>query len=219
MADSSTQSENCKRPLIPSFFGFKTIFSETDDQTHLSTPTSILDKSHVPFCLNQLPKSPKLKPKNEGIGLALIKSSDPDHKNEMVLFGAKLRIKIPTQTESQTESPTHQPGSKISTEGLSVSEMELSEDYTCIISHGPDPKTTHIFDNCIVETYLCLSDNHHRHNTKDNINQKKNFLSYCHTCIKNLEQSNDIYIYRGEKAFCSQECRYQEMVLDETDQN
>jgi hypothetical protein len=167
-----------------------------------------------------IPKSPKLiKPKNEGIGLALIKSSaDPDHKNKMVMFGTKLRIKIPTQS---IESPTKQPpGSKISTGGLSVSEMELSEDYTCIISHGPDPKTTHIFDNCIVETYLCLSDSHHhRHSTKDNINQKKSFLSYCHTCNKNLEQSNDIYIYRGEKAFCSQECRYQEMVLDEADQN
>lgn len=33
---------------------------------------------------------------------------------------------------------------------LSASEMELSEDYTCVITHGPNPKTTHIFDNCIV---------------------------------------------------------------------
>jgi hypothetical protein len=229
MAD---QSENCKRPLNPSFFGsprFKSL-----DQT-LLTPTSTLDnispKSFPAFCnslfcehdqtLNQMiPKSPKvIKPKNEGIGLALIKSCDPDHKNKMVLFGTKLRMKIPTQlTES---SPTQQPpGSKIST---GVSEMDqLSEDYTCIISHGPDPKTTHIFDNCIVETYLCLSDNHYHHSTKDNINQvkkKKIFLSCCHTCNKNLEQSNDIYIYRGEKAFCSQECRYQEIGLDEADQS
>ncbi|CAI0629581.1 unnamed protein product [Linum tenue] len=31
--------------------------------------------------------------------------------------------------------------------------MELSEDYTCVISHGPIPKTTHIFefDDCIVD--------------------------------------------------------------------
>ncbi|CAI0459696.1 unnamed protein product [Linum tenue] len=32
-------------------------------------------------------------------------------------------------------------------------EMELSEDYTCVISHGPIPKTTHIFDDCIVDAY------------------------------------------------------------------
>ncbi|CAA7025800.1 unnamed protein product [Microthlaspi erraticum] len=30
-------------------------------------------------------------------------------------------------------------------------EMALSEDYTCIISHGPNPKTTHIFGDCILD--------------------------------------------------------------------
>ncbi|CAI0448225.1 unnamed protein product [Linum tenue] len=29
--------------------------------------------------------------------------------------------------------------------------MELSEDYTYVISHGPIPKTTHIFDACIID--------------------------------------------------------------------
>uniref|UniRef100_A0A7N0UCX6 Uncharacterized protein n=1 Tax=Kalanchoe fedtschenkoi TaxID=63787 RepID=A0A7N0UCX6_KALFE len=36
---------------------------------------------------------------------------------------------------------------------LSVAEMELSEDYTCVISHGPNPKTTHIFDDYILGSY------------------------------------------------------------------
>lgn len=35
--------------------------------------------------------------------------------------------------------------------GLTLTEMELSEDYTCVITHGPNPKTTHIFDDCVVE--------------------------------------------------------------------
>ncbi|ESQ26990.1 hypothetical protein EUTSA_v10019688mg [Eutrema salsugineum] len=34
---------------------------------------------------------------------------------------------------------------------LSAREMALSEDYTCIISHGPNPKTTHIFGDCILD--------------------------------------------------------------------
>ncbi|CAL0332379.1 unnamed protein product [Lupinus luteus] len=34
---------------------------------------------------------------------------------------------------------------------LSARDIELSEDYTCIISHGPNPKRTHIFGDRILE--------------------------------------------------------------------
>ncbi|KAJ4953555.1 hypothetical protein NE237_030387 [Protea cynaroides] len=40
------------------------------------------------------------------------------------------------------------------------------------------------------------------------------FLSSCHLCRKKLH-GRDIYMYRGEKAFCSTECRYQQIVTDE----
>lgn len=40
------------------------------------------------------------------------------------------------------------------------------------------------------------------------------FLSSCHLCQKKLH-GRDIYMYRGEKAFCSTECRYRQMVTDE----
>ncbi|XP_043721383.1 FCS-Like Zinc finger 14-like [Telopea speciosissima] len=40
------------------------------------------------------------------------------------------------------------------------------------------------------------------------------FLSSCHLCRKKLH-GKDIYMYRGEKAFCSPECRYQQIVTDE----
>ncbi|XWS11899.1 hypothetical protein CRYUN_Cryun37aG0044400 [Craigia yunnanensis] len=40
-----------------------------------------------------------------------------------------------------------------SMESLSAHEIELSEDYTCIISYGPNPKTTHIFGDCILECH------------------------------------------------------------------
>ncbi|KAJ4952272.1 hypothetical protein NE237_029104 [Protea cynaroides] len=40
------------------------------------------------------------------------------------------------------------------------------------------------------------------------------FLSSCHLCRKKLH-GRDIYMYRGEKAFCSTECRYQQIVADE----
>jgi len=40
------------------------------------------------------------------------------------------------------------------------------------------------------------------------------FLSSCHLCQKELH-GRDIYMYRGEKAFCSTECRYRQIVTDE----
>lgn len=82
---------------------------------------------------------------------------------------------------------------------VSASEMELSEDYTRVISRGPNPRTTHIFDNCVIgsgcfdfgcsvsvkEDGYCFP--HH---------QYESFLSFCFYCKKNLEQGKDIYMYR-----------------------
>ncbi|KAJ9154291.1 hypothetical protein P3X46_027644 [Hevea brasiliensis] len=104
---------------------------------------------------------------------------------------------------------------------LSASEMELSEDYTCVISYGPNPRTTHIFDDCIVESCCGIvgySDS--RAETTGFLGDgssysSENFLSFCYACKKNLGQGKDIYMYRGEKAFCSRECRHQEMLLEE----
>ncbi|KNA23756.1 hypothetical protein SOVF_022200 [Spinacia oleracea] len=106
---------------------------------------------------------------------------------------------------------------------LSLSDMELSEDYTCVISHGPNPKTTHIFGNCIVQSCCgvvgssSFSSRRNGYLSKfgNSISSPENFLSFCHHCKKKLGEGSDIYMYRGEKAFCSQECRCQEMLFDE----
>lgn len=141
--------------------------------------------------------------------------------NRKVLFGTKLRVQIPplppysppSPTDRSPKSPaefgiktrnsnlspcefsnscsqTKDISPKAITGWISVSEVENSEDYTCVISHGPVPRTTHIFDNCIVESYYSLSDH------KSNSSPDSNFLSFCYTCKKNLEQKTDIYIYR-----------------------
>eukprot|EP00250_Pteridium_aquilinum_P010625 c19523_g1_i1 orf=218-1135(-) len=41
------------------------------------------------------------------------------------------------------------------------------------------------------------------------------FLSKCFLCRRHLALGKDIYMYRGDRAFCSQECRYQQIVVDE----
>lgn len=41
------------------------------------------------------------------------------------------------------------------------------------------------------------------------------FLSTCFHCKCQLLHSKDVYMYKGYKAFCSSECRYQQIVIDE----
>lgn len=116
---------------------------------------------------------------------------------------------------------------------VSASEVEQSEDYTCIIARGPNPKTTHIFGDCILEpqnvaksgeaavemmagaakSYLVV-----KCATETVADAGEDFLSSCFTCKKKLEGS-DIYIYRGEKAFCSAECRDKEILIEEEAEN
>lgn len=101
---------------------------------------------------------------------------------------------------------------------LSADEIEQSEDYTCVIAHGPNPRTTHIFGDCVIESGSGVYSPVRKENGffKDRTSfSPENFLSFCNNCKKNLEQGKDIYMYRGEKAFCSHECRYQEMMLEE----
>ncbi|KAK8933831.1 hypothetical protein KSP39_PZI015399 [Platanthera zijinensis] len=142
----------------------------------------------------------------------------------MVLLGSRLKIKIPSLQSNSScpagsvESPRtpiefgiknknsklalHSPAGlnpKLFTGSISPREMELSEDYTCVISYGPNPKKTHIFDNYVVES-------------------SEDFLSFCHGCRKSLGQGKDIFMYRGERAFCSDECRQIEMMSDDSDE-
>ncbi|KAL5225408.1 hypothetical protein ABZP36_012047 [Zizania latifolia] len=93
---------------------------------------------------------------------------------------------------------------------LSPREMEMSEDYTCVIARGPNPRTTHIFDNHVVENSGGFPAELWAPSCG-----KDDFLRYCHGCSKDLGQGKDIFMYRGEKAFCSRECRYHEMLLDD----
>lgn len=93
---------------------------------------------------------------------------------------------------------------------LSAREIELSEDYTCIISHGPNPKRTHIFGDCILE---CLKNDFTEFSKKEEPASRSSevstfsegsasypsddVVSFCYSCNKKLEKTEDIcYIYR-----------------------
>ncbi|KAF5782439.1 putative Zf-FLZ domain-containing protein [Helianthus annuus] len=204
--------------FLPSPKFFNTLFSQ-------SSPTSTLNN---PF--EKTPKDPTRSPVEkldpEGIALALIETrpgqptGQPNTISRKVLFASNLKIQIPEFCGDygiKTRSPHFSGGSVGTGSGfgsprsfvgpLSLKEMESSEEYTRVVCHGPNPKTTHIFDNCVVES-CCGSPELKKPGPK------LSFLSFCHTCNKSLEEDSDILIYGGDKAFCSEECRCQEMILD-----
>ncbi|KAK7345834.1 hypothetical protein VNO77_16446 [Canavalia gladiata] len=228
MGDHSSQScpNHSYKRTIPSLFASPKFRDFTvkcfSGAEALRSPTSILDTRALSPFSNPLSHeaiiSPKLHSENKidakGIGLALVdsihqSSAKPNSGN--VLLGTKLRVKTPP---SFTCAAAVDFGDKTKDSPLvsgtyvvSLSEMELSEEYTCVISHGPNPKTTHIFHNCIVESYSSIPNSPH--------SPSQNFLSFCYTCKNRLQHTKDIFIYRGDKAFCSEECRHQEILLDD----
>ncbi|KAK4434038.1 FCS-Like Zinc finger 8 [Sesamum alatum] len=202
-----------------------------------------------PFCSDKT--TPKQESKSlwekldsRGVGLGLVdalideksESNSSKHDSRIVLFGSQLKIQVPPLHLSPNESPkspcdfgiknkhSHVGSLRKSPFGfctLSASEMELSEDYTCVISHGPNPKTTHIFDDCIVESCCgVVKFTESRNGNRPLLDRPLSYpservLSSCYDCNKNLGQGKDVYMYRGEKAFCSSECRCKEMMLEE----
>ncbi|XP_052183240.1 FCS-Like Zinc finger 17-like [Diospyros lotus] len=41
------------------------------------------------------------------------------------------------------------------------------------------------------------------------------FLRSCHLCNKTLSPHKDVYMYRGDQGFCSEECRNRQIYMDE----
>nr|GMD81263.1 FCS-Like Zinc finger 10-like [Ipomoea batatas] len=119
---------------------------------------------------------------------------------------------------------------EVSSKPASISAIEIqhSEYYTCVKNHSPYPKVTHIFGDCILEWHNHELTNSSKKGKKgielpmamgtDGFKNRttypsSDFLSFCHHCKKELN-GEDIYIYRGEKAFCSSSCRSEEISIE-----
>jgi len=139
---------------------------------------------------------------------------DSDTDNNFALKDMNIQVGSPphfiggSKSDSNTFFPPSICSSNELIKSLSASEIELSEDYTCVISHGPNPKTTHIFGDCILETHSNAFKNHINSEEKEkgvsplgdrlespNPYPSSEFLSFCHQCNKKLEDGKDIYIY------------------------
>ncbi|GMQ08694.1 hypothetical protein CsSME_00052303 [Camellia sinensis var. sinensis] len=115
---------------------------------------------------------------------------------------------------------------------LTSSQARVFMDYssTLVISHPPFPKMTHDFDDCVLgcnpckflDFLGCERPVRQRNHQVDNFYNSSTssyplsqyFLRMCFTCKRQLKPGKDIYIYRGEQSFCSEECRFEEMLAE-----
>ncbi|KAF0918093.1 hypothetical protein E2562_022683 [Oryza meyeriana var. granulata] len=96
-----------------------------------------------------------------------------------------------------------------------IADFAQSEEYTCVIEHGPNPRTTHILGDETLEVCKGVPSGSKKPIfTIDPIGQLPSPLTpvgavsrACCYCRKRLQEDRDIYMYMGEKAFCSNECR------------
>lgn len=94
-------------------------------------------------------------------------------------------------------------------------EIESLEDYTYVTCHGPNNKSvTRVYYDGSVTTVKESSASFAEDDVSAAYYPTSDFLSSCHLCKKNLH-GKDIYMYRGEKAFCSNECRSTQIMMDE----
>ncbi|KAJ0254791.1 FCS-Like Zinc finger 8 [Hirschfeldia incana] len=231
--------------LFTAFTSFKS-FTENDAVSSPTSildtkPFSVLKNHFVSDNPKTHEPETRLKLEPTRIGLAIVQDENPvpelfsRPRSGTVLFGSQLRIRVPDSPRSSSDfgtktknSPVSPPPEEIKKAGIgstrifagyfSTGDMELSEDYTCVTCHGPNPRTIHIFDNCIVESQPGVV----FFRSSDPVNDSEylppdSFLSSCCNCKKNLGPRDDIFMYRGDRAFCSSECRSLEMMSEDTD--
>ncbi|XP_022730532.1 uncharacterized protein LOC111285375 [Durio zibethinus] len=106
-------------------------------------------------------------------------------------------------------------------------EVESLEDYTYVTSHGHGKSSSKVYYDGVERVEQRKSSSRHDRNrfgavkktpaarfVEDVTYPTSDFLSSCHLCRKKLH-GKDIYMYRGEKAFCSPECRSTQIMMDE----
>ncbi|MED6185639.1 hypothetical protein PIB30_059046 [Stylosanthes scabra] len=59
------------------------------------------------------------------------------------------------------------------------------------------------------------NDNDNNNNSHNTFFLNPTFLELCFLCRKKLLPGKDIYMYKGDKAFCSVECRSKQIFMDE----
>ncbi|CAK9318505.1 unnamed protein product [Citrullus colocynthis] len=71
-------------------------------------------------------------------------------------------------------------------------------------------------------TLMMINNNHHRRrrhsassSSSSSSSKTPRFLDRCFLCAQKLLPGKDIYMYKGNKGFCSEECRCRQIFMDE----
>ncbi|KAF9616050.1 hypothetical protein IFM89_028516 [Coptis chinensis] len=164
-----------------------------------------------------------------GVGLGIVAALEKSSSDVLVktmVDGSNLRSNpIPINGSTKIYSKCEQ-----SHPQEVESRVECMESYTYVTSHKHNKPTTKTYCDKGVETGAG-----HDRNCREDMRSRKvavfcespprtlevktafptlDFLSSCYLCRKKLH-GIDIYMYRGEKAFCSAECRCRQIAIDE----
>ncbi|XP_027065923.1 uncharacterized protein [Coffea arabica] len=174
---------------------------------------------------------------------AILAISPRSLSNPISILSNKKFTSLSSAKSSSDKSTTINTGG-VTKRRLSIEEMELCEEYTCVISHVGDNqiKKKEYFDDggflrnrnstdAIISNAENISNASIGHWVSSEVVSASSavshagevpvaafpyaeFLNSCFLCKKQLH-GLDIFMYRGEKAFCSAECRYQQISIDE----
>ncbi|GJR85281.1 cyclin-dependent kinase 1 [Tanacetum coccineum] len=166
-------------------------FEGCSSRSSCSSPTSPLDLKSVMSPRRVHNSSCDELVSGRGIGLGIIVNLDKSRKSTAILV-----------------RPSHHVNANIDDE---------EEEYTIVTRHHKPNNNNNsysrkelVYDNCgdhekLIRSLFDISPTPAR--VVDDIKAADaHFLSTCHECNKQLH-GKDIYMYRGEKAFCSMECR------------
>ncbi|XP_043721050.1 FCS-Like Zinc finger 8-like [Telopea speciosissima] len=233
MSDSASETRDFLGQKLKSgsFFSFPGLFigfntKGSSDSDSFRSPTSPLDYKVFANLANPF-MSPRASPNGpQKVGIAVRSAL-----SKSILFGSQFRnpsspkhlfdsvdSSLPkvhaVSSNSQLDSPCLQLDNSENVFGVRETRLELSEDYTCVISHGPNPRKTHIFGDCILECHgseLTFSKKEERVMELSPkvkclngsvLYPSDDFLSCCCACKKKLEQGKDSYMYRFVQYLC-----------------
>ncbi|KAK4266325.1 hypothetical protein QN277_027267 [Acacia crassicarpa] len=178
---------------------------------------------------------------SKGVGLGIVESllddnsvdSESNSDSPRILFGFQIKKQSqPLLVQSERpETSSLDPETEATTDSgvggwspprviissLSASEMEMSEDYTRVTFHGPNPRIIHIYSNCIVHNSLFESESSELSSQEDDqpLYPSTRFLRFCSSCNKSIgHDDEDKFMLSGERAFCSAECRYDGITME-----
>ncbi|KAL5220320.1 hypothetical protein ABZP36_025033 [Zizania latifolia] len=181
------------------------------------SPTSPLDLKFFSGLGTKSPRSSSLDANQnqkillgDRVGLGLVDSLTDDNSTRLgsrkVLLGSEMRITENVTCKNSFTAPV-QVGvvdqkdesmcDELKGSFMSLDDIVNSEDYTRVVSRGPNPRTTHFFGEHVLE-FECeqLMPDESKCEESLSPHPKEGVMSFCYFCGEKLKEGEDVYIYQ-----------------------